>query len=329
LNSGVDVKKAFQFAAERTGDSRARKALARISLGISQGEEISEAMREQAGAFPDLVIDMVSVAEQSGSMPEIFEGLADHYENLLKLRKSFLSAIAWPVLELFLAIFVVAGAILVVGLLGGGNSSKTGMDMDLLGFGLFGVSGALTWLAWTLGPLAGLALGYTVLTSSMAGKRFLDPLLMQIPVVGNCMKAFAISRFSWAYYLTQQTGMPMKQSLTASLRATANGAFISRTRIIVDRVQSGSHLTEALAAAKIFPEDFLHMVDVGETSGTVPETLHRLGPQFEQQARRTLSAVAVAGGVAVFFMVACLIGFIIIRFFMNYANMIQDLSNPM
>jgi len=328
LHAGIDVQRAFQLAAGKTSDSRARSALARISLGISQGEDITEAMEQQGDTFPDLVIDMVSVAEQSGALPEILDGLADHYDNLLRLRKSFIAAIAWPVLELLMAIFVIAAAILIIGIIGGGgdnNGVDSDLNFDMLGFGLTGVSGAILWLMCTLGPLIGMVVGYKLVSRTLNGKRFLDPLLMRIPVVGNCMRAFAIARFSWAFYLTQQTGMPMKQSLTASLRATANGAFIGRTRLIVDRIQSGDHLTEALAAAEIFPADFLHMVDIGETSGTVPETLQRLSPKFEEQAQRTLKALAVAGGVMVFCVVAVLIGFIVIRVIMNYVDMLNSL----
>jgi type IV pilus assembly protein PilC len=332
LDSGIDVQRAFQLAAGKTSDPRSRSALARISLGISQGEDITEAMQEQGHTFPDLVIDMVSVAEQSGALPEILEGLADHYDNLLKLRKSFIAAIAWPVIELLMAIFIIAAAIWIIGMISGSGDSAgadSDLNFDMLGFGLSGGSGALLWLACTLGPLIGMVVGYKIISSTLSGKRFVDPILMRIPVVGNCMRAFAIARFSWAFYLTQQTGMPMKQSLIASLRATANGAFIARTRIIVDRIQSGDHLTEALAAAEIFPEDFLHMVDIGETSGTVPETLHRLSPKFEEQARRTLKALSVAGGVMVFCVVALLIGYIVISAVANYAGMIEDLSKPM
>ena len=51
------------------------------------------------------------------------------------------------------------------------------------------------------------------------------------------------------------------------------------------------------------------MVNVGETTGTVPETLNRLSPQFEDQARRSLRALASAAGWAVWCLVAAFIVF--------------------
>ena len=46
-----------------------------------------------------------------------------------------------------------------------------------------------------------------------------------VPVLGHCMRSFAIARFSWAFHLTQDSGMPIDDSLEASLKATSNGAF--------------------------------------------------------------------------------------------------------
>ena len=325
LHSGIDVKRSFKLAADKSGDPRCRRALHAIVEGIDRGDDITTAMRDQGSAFPVLMIDMISVAEQSGALPEILIGLADHYENNLRLRRAFLAAIAMPMLQLVAAIFVIALAILVMGWIA---QTRGDSGVDILGLGLSGSSGAITWLMCTFGPIAGLLLGYKVIAGTLHGKRFVDPLLMRIPVVGGCMRSFAIARFSWAFYLTQQTGMPIKQSLTASLRATANGAFIARTRIICDLVQSGESLTAALAAAEIFPEDFLHIVDVGETSGTVPEALKRLSPQLEEQARRSLTAMTMTFGFVIWGMVATFIAFLVIRMMMNYVSMIEDLAKP-
>ncbi len=323
LHSGVEIKKAFAVAADKTTDPRCRRAMQNIGEGISRGDDVSTAMRQQEDAFPDLVIDMVHVAEQTGMLPEILAHLADHYENSLRLRITFLTSLVWPAFQLLSAIFVIALTILVIGWI---RVSRGGDDFDILGLGLTGAKGATTWLFCTLGPLAGLLVGYLILAKTFSGKRFLDSMLMQIPVVGGCMRSFAIARFSWAFYLTQQTGMPIGRSLDASLRATANGAFIAASPQICCLVRSGEHLTDALDAVGLFPNDFIQMVDVGETSGTVPEALHRLSPQFEEQARRSLVALTAALGWGVWALVAVFIIFLVFSIFLQYIGMISELS---
>ena len=323
MSSGVPIRKTFEIAGGKSGDQKIRQVFAEISDDIRKGSDISSAMRRRDHHFPNLMIDMVAVAEQSGNLPEVLEHLADHYENNVQLRRSFFSAIAWPVFQLVAAILVIALLIVILGMISGSTGEN---PMSFLVFGLSGTGGAAIWLTCTFGSFFMLFVVYKIASKSFVGKNALDPLLMKIPVLGTCMRSFAIARFSWAYYLTQQTGMPVVNSLDASLRATTNGAFIAALPLICQRIEEGDEFAEALRASRLFPEDYLEMVIVGETSGTVPETLQRLSPEFEDQARRSLKALTSALGWLVWLIVAGFIIFFILRFIMGYVKMITDLT---
>jgi len=305
LHSGVALLKSLEMLARKT---------------VAAGSDVAESLRTQGKYFPELMIDMVSVGEQTGALPEVLEGLANHYENLLRLRRTFLTTIAWPVIQLVAAILVIALMIYVLGAIG---SARGGQPVDMLGLGLLGASGALTWLGLSFGSIGAIVGGYLIAANVFRQKRFLDALLMRIPVVGGCMRAFAIARFSWAFALTQQTGMPIKQSLESSFRATGNGAFAAAAAGVVADVMNGQELSRALEDSGLFPEEYLHMVQVGETSGTVPETLERLSPQFEEQARRSLVALSAALGWLVWLLVAAFIIFIIFRVVLSYIGLIN------
>lgn len=138
------------------------------------------------------------------------------------------------------------------------------------------------------------------------------------------MRSFAIARFSWAFSLTQQSGMDILKSLESSFRATSNGAFVSASPHAGAAVKSGETLHTALVESRLFPIDYLEMIDIAETSGTVPETLERLSPQFEEQARRSLSALTTALGWGIWIMVAGFIVFLIFRIALTYIGMIND-----
>ena len=110
----------------------------------------------------------------------------------------------------------------------------------------------------------------------------------------------------------------------ASLKATNNGAFQNAAPELIGRIHEGEDFSTAIAATGLFPEDYLHMVSVAETSGTVPETLYRLSPQFEDQARRSLKSLTTMLSGGIWLMVATFIVFFIFRFFMWYVGMIND-----
>lgn len=320
LHSGVPLLRALETVSRKTGDMKCRKTLADVRVQVSAGFDLAAAMRQQRGYYPDLTCDMIEVAEHTGMLPEVLESLAGHYENIVRLRRMFLGIITWPAIQLFAAIMIVALMIFVLGIIGEGR----GGPIDMLGWGLTGTKGAITWLVLSLGSVAGIVGSYFLVANVFRQKRFLDGLLMRIPVVGGCMRAFAIARFSWAFALTQQTGMPIQQSLDASFRATNNGAFAGASRDTCERVMAGDELGIALADSRLFPDEYIQIVHVAETSGTVPETLERLSPQFEDQARRSLAMLATALGGLVWLAVAGLIVFIVISIFLRYVGVIND-----
>ena len=317
------IAKAFKLAGNKTSDPKGRKALTEAAYAIRGGSDVASALGDQQ-CFPELMIDMISVAEQTGMLPEVLAHLANHYENSVNLRRSFISQITWPVLQLVAAIFVIALLIVVLGMIGESTGSN---EMSFLVFGLSGVEGAGMWLMSTFGSAFLMFLGFKLVSASMPAKRIVDPVLMKVPILGHCMRSFAIARFSWAYYLTQQSGMPIKDSLEASFRATANGAFMGACRTICDDIMEGDDLTTALASSRLFPDDFIEMVSVAETSGTVPEALYRLSPQFEDQARRSLKALTRAMATLVWVTVAGFIIFFIFRFVLWYVNLLTDSIN--
>lgn len=320
LHSGVPVVKAFELSAKKSPDLRLRAVMADVVTQLRSGDDVATAMRSHQGYFPDLTVDMIDVAERTGALPEVLRSLAEHYENNLRLRRDFIGQIAFPVIQFVAAIFVIAFLILVLGLI----PSQGGAPLDVLGFGLTGTSGALLWLSGWAILIATVFVLYKVAVSSLQGQKAVHQLLLNIPVIGGCMRSFAIARFSWAYHLTQEAGMPVDESLEASLRATANGAYIARGPQMIDAVMEGETLTDALAQSQLFTEDFVELVHTAETSGTVPETLHRLSPQFEEQARRSLRALAFTAGWFIWLGVAIFIVFLIMRIFLWYAGMLND-----
>lgn len=319
LHAGVPIIKAVELASRKASQPQLHGALSDVVQQIKSGTQVAAALDEHSDIFPDLMIDMVRVGENTGMLPEVFRSLAEHYENNLRLKKDFISQISWPVVQFFAALFVIAGLILLMGMIGSGPNR-----LDPLGFGLFGVQGALVWLGGWAALLAAGYVAWRLVMSSPAGQKALFTFLMRVPVVGTCLESFAVARFSWAFHLTQDAGMPIDESIRQSLRATSNGAFISAADRMVDDVENGDSLTEAIAQSELFSEDFVQMVQVGETTGTVPETLHRLSPQFEEQARRSLRTLSTAAGWAVWGAVAALIIFLIFRIALWYVGMIND-----
>jgi len=321
LESGIQIRRSLQITTKKIGHPPTRNVLRHISDDIDAGTDIGSAFRRHGRFFPSLFLDMLEMAENSGALPEVLKHLAEHYENNIRLKREFIQSIIWPGFQLVAAIFVIAILILVLGMV---EETTGNSDLSVLVFGLVGTKGAIIWLCGTFGSIAGVFFAYKMINGLFQGEKVLDTFLIRVPILGHCMRAFAIARFSWAYYLTQQTGMPVVESLKGSLRATGNGAFMASSPNICGTVLEGATLTDAPARSELFPDDFLEMVSVAEESGTVPEALNRLSPQFEENARSHLKTLTRAVTVLVWLIVAGFIVFFIFRFILWYVDQINQ-----
>ena len=319
LHAGVPILKALRTAGRNAGDAKAKRALEAVETDLRRGEDLATAVTKRE-EFPPLAAEMIGVAEQTGQLPEVLRHLAEHYDNLVKMRRLFLAAIAWPAFQLVAAILVIALLIFILGVI----ADVRGQTIDVLGWGLLGARGAVIWLTTTFGSMFALFVAYKVVANSAAGKRTLDPLLLRIPVVGHCMRSFALARFSWALSMTQQTGMGLDKCLDTSLRATSNGAYVGEIPKVVAMIRAGEELTDTLAATGLFPETYLQTVSVADASGTVPESLERLSPELEADARRSLTALVITAGWLIWMLVAAFIIFLIFSLAMFYVGMLDN-----
>jgi type IV pilus assembly protein PilC len=321
LQAGLPIVRAVELAGRKATDPKLRTALEEVAVRLKSGDDVTTAIEAQGGRFPPLAVEMIRTAEQTGALPEVLLALAEHYEHTVRLQRDFLGQITLPILQLIAAVGIVAGLIWLLGVIA---SRQGGPPIDVLGWGLTGTSGALTWLGgWALG-VASLVIAYRLATASLSGRAGVHSLLLRIPVIGHCLQSFAVARFAWSFHLTQMAGLPIKDSLDTSLSATGNGAFAQAKGPVIDDVLEGSTLSEALTGCGLFPEEFLSIVEVAETSGTVPEALHRLSPQFDEQARRSLRAMAQALSWLIWALVAAFIIFVIFSIALWYVGMLDD-----
>ncbi|MCA9029434.1 MAG: type II secretion system F family protein [Planctomycetaceae bacterium] len=334
LHGGVAIADALELVAETAATPVIRKVMTQVLEDLKNGQDLTRAIKKHKSRFPDLFMRMVSIGEKTGQLPEVLESLAEHYESNVRLTRQFRGEIILPILQFFAALLVIGGVIWFIGMLSefqappppGAVAKVTDSDLstDILGWGLQGSSGAIKWFSgWAIAFVSIFVL-YQLLKLFLPALLAFHRCLLVLPVVGSCLRAFAIARFSWAFHLTQNAGVPLNDSIDASLSATGNPHFISKTKGLVDDLVDGKTITEAFRRTRLFDNQYLQMVSVGESTGTVPEALNRLSPQFEDQAYRQLKLLSSGAATLIWCSVALFVVLLIFRIAAWYATMIDQ-----
>ncbi|MBV9122644.1 MAG: type II secretion system F family protein [Planctomycetes bacterium] len=313
LGAGLSLVRVFQQLSGR-GPAAVRPVAQRIHLDLERGESLQEALKPEKAYFPPLFLALAGVGEQTGHLPEIFGELEKYFLLQQKLWRQFVGQIIWPALQFFAAIFVIAGLIFILGIIGQMTGSA---PLAPIGFGLTGTRGALLFLVIVFGFLGALAGLYLLATRSLKQKKAVDEWLLRVPALGPCLRALAMMRFCLALHLTMETGMPITKALRLSLLGAGNAAFAAHADAVADRLRGGMNLTSALAPTGLFTRSFRDILANAEETGQVPEVMNHQAMFFEEEAERRLRILTRAAGYIVWLFVAILIIVAIFRIFNN------------
>ena len=139
--------------------------------------------------------------------------------------------------------------------------------------------------------------------------------LLGVPGLGGCFRAFALQRFSLALYMTQEAGLRIDRALQLSFRATANDAYWRQADSVVKKARSGTEIATLLAGcgSRLFPDEFVDAVQVGEVTGQLAEVMQKQAKIYREEAGRKLKVLTMIAGGAVYAAVGLMIIIMIFR----------------
>lgn len=312
LAAGLTLRRVFRQQAEK-GPAPVRPVADRIALKLEHGESLEAALKQERAAFPPMFLSLVTVGEQTGCLPDVFAELEKYFLLQQRLRRQFMSQIAWPLVQFFAAPFIIAAMIFVLAVL----SPSGTQPFDPLGLGYTGVWGAAKFLIHFFGTIAALVGIYFLATRSLQRRATVHEILLHVPTIGPCLTAIALWRFCLALRLTMNTGMSILTAVRLSLRATGNAAFAVRADKVRETLRGGEELTTALDRGGIFPQDFLNILATAEEGGRVPEVMAQQAEFYEEETRRRLTILTRSAATTVWLLVAFLLVFMIFKIFLG------------
>ena len=320
LRAGADLMQLLR-SESRHGPARQREAMRALAEGASQGEALSTVMQTRRAFFPRLLISMTRVGEATGRLERTLLALAEHYEQQRGLRRSFFTAIAWPALQLGMALAVLSLLIYLLGVL----TPATGGEMnDILGFGLRGGRGVLIFWGYVLAVVATIAAAWWAFSRNLGGVQNLIPLLYMVPKLGEAIQTITLARFSWTLSLALDSGLDPIRAIALALDSTDSDYYRAATSEAEGAIRHGETLAGALRTTDLFPDDFLTHIEVAELSGTDAESIDSLAREYDQRAKLAMKTLAGLASAAIWIAVIAFLLFFIIRLLMNVVGMYRS-----
>jgi type II secretory pathway component PulF len=271
-------------------------------------------MSKSPETFPKVYTAMVEAGETGGFLDVVLSQIADFQAREKEMRSKVMAALLYPAILLvlalgvlvFLLVFFIPRFQTLFTVAGGALPLLTqiivGMSEVVRSYGLL--------VAVVIVIAVALARAWIV---SPAGRRSWEGLILRVPVIGNLVAQFAMSRFCRMLGTLLGAGVPLINGLNVARRSIGNQILVDAVSNSIERVKEGKALGVSLAECRtLFPGSVLEMISVAEESGKLDAELVRIANVTEGDLDRQLKmAVSLAEPLMLFF-IAAFIGTIFI-----------------
>lgn len=104
--AGVPLVEAMVSVAGASGNTVYRKAIMTIRDDIAQGTTLQSSLAQRTDLFPNMLIQMVGIGEESGALDEMLSKVADYYEAAVDDAVDNLTTLMEPMIMAFLAVVI-------------------------------------------------------------------------------------------------------------------------------------------------------------------------------------------------------------------------------
>lgn len=290
IRAGLPILSSIQLLARRQKLPHFRAQLEDVATRVKNGESISESFEAQGG-FPIVYTTTLLAGERSGNLEEVLQRYLDFQRVSLTFRKKLTASLIYPAvlvvmvvgLFIFLITFVVPRFAELYEQLG---TKLPAITTFLLALGKYAQSYGL-YFAATVALLIFLLLRWM---KTDAGATLVDKVRISLPLVGSVWLKYQVGLFARTLSTLLTGGLPLVPSLETAAKSIDSKQISKAVFTSVESVREGKGLSVSLDSTKVFPELAVEMIEVGESTGALPQMLNSVAEFFEEDVQTNLTA---------------------------------------
>lgn len=330
VDAGVSLVRCLDVLQAQTQDVKLRRILADVGERVEGGESLSRAMGRHPRTFNSLFLGLIRAGEVGGVLEEALQRLSTFIEGDVALRRKVKSALTYPVLVAifatlivgFLVYWFVPQWVLILKDLGLKSDQLPGPTTFLIS-----ISYAMQHYWWMIFfSLLVIILAWRMFISTRFGRRVADRIKLKIPIFGKLHHKICMARFSRTMGTLLTSGVPILQAMETVAGTVGNTIMADTVLEARARIREGDRIGDPLEKSRLFPPMVVHMIGVGEESGSLDFMLQKIADFYESEVEAALATLTAAIEPIMIVSLGFVVGFIVISMFLPLVNAIAQLS---
>lgn len=328
LRSGVVLTTALDEAAESTESAEIRDNLKEMVSSLQHGSMFSESARQYPQIFPDTVIHLIRIGEETGNLDKMLQDAAGHLKNIQKIVSDTKQALFYPAIVLFALFggflfwfyYVVPKIVglfeemdvtlppITVFLLNVSNFVQTNIGAIIAGFFIFIIASAVG------------------VKRNRQIKKTYDMALLRLPVAKHILTASNLAFITEYFSLLISSGMDLLRSVDIIRDSVRNQVYKEKMEVVRQSLTRGVSISQAFSDAVIFPTFVVRMINFGEMSGSLTEQLTMVAEEYRNKLSLIVATIGKAIEPVVLLLAGVLFAIIIIGLLLPIYDLIGKIS---
>ncbi len=291
LKAAIPLDEGLRIMAEDAANEDEKKQLLFLADETELGAPAFEAL-EKAGSFPDYVVKMAKLGDQTGTLDQMMESLSVYYDKEDRMIRNIRNAITYPimmVLMLLVVLFVLFTRVMpifeeVYEQLGTRLSpvSQTAIRMGGAFSGIALMAAAVTAVA-ALGLYIASKYGKKAHLAERAAEKFKRSSKTALLVAKRrCCAVLA---------LTLKSGLELEKGIELAEELADNSRIQEYLAKCKDGLETGKGYDEAMKESGLFNGFQIQMIKVGNRSGRLDSVMEEISQGYEEEADASIDTI--------------------------------------
>ena len=326
IRAGLPVLKALDLLSGRIGYAPLRERIRDVRERVRGGALLSEAFEAQ-GVFPKIYLTSLLAGEKAGSLEEVLDRYIAYTRLAVSVRRKLLVSLVYPALLLFLVINLVA--FLTVYVIPNFAELYAGMGAQLPPMTQVLIAVGLTiknyWVVLGVGIFV-LAVAIYSWSRSASGAARLDTLKLKLPLAGEIWLKYQVAQFCRMLSTLLSGGIPLVAALETAADSFGS-ALVRRSLEVASRaVREGRTLSAGLRESALVPDLAVEMIEVGESTGALPQMLASTAEFYEEDVQTRLQAALTLVEPAILIFMGVLVAFVLVSLYLPIFSLAERIQ---
>ncbi len=284
IKAGVTIVDSMNILAHQTESKPLKNALLEVEQDLREGIALSTATAKHKRIFTNLFTNMVRVGEVGGSLDETLENLAVYYEKQNKTRQKVKSAMAYPIVIGIVAIAVVIFLLVSVVPTFVDMFADFGAELPAITKFVLNASVFMQkfwWLLLLLGIV--IYIMFILLKQRQETRYYLDYAKIKMPIFGKLIQKAVLARLTRTLSSMLNSSVPILQALVVVETIVENEVIADVIKQSRKALEQGKSMTDPMKKHWAFPPLIIHMIAIGESTGSLDEMLGKVADFYEDE----------------------------------------------